>query len=184
MFKKFLILGVTALSMLATSAIAADVSRVRLMVPVQASDAASYEAGETKPDSVSASGYNLQYVHSSGVGVGYTSTSYKSEYSDGSYDEFQDATFVDLSYTFGSEMTGQIAVGMLTGHGSIATATETYPVGDKSGSAWAITGGYDFGGFEALLGYRSETVKAKIEGSTTEYDRSRTLINAGLGFTF
>ena len=184
MFKKSLILGVTALSMVATSAIAADVSRVRLMVPVQASDAASYEAGETKPDSVSASGYNLQYVHSSGVGVGYTSTTFKREFPSGSYDEWKDATFVDLSYTFGSEMTGQIAVGMLTGHGSIATATETYPVGDKSGSAWAITGGYDFGGFEALLGYRSETVKAKIEGSPTEYDRSRTLINAGLGFTF
>ena len=184
MFKKSLILGVTALSMVATSAIAADVSRVRLMVPVQASDAASYEAGETKPDSVSASGYNLQYVHSSGVGVGYTSTSYKSEFSGGSYDEFQDATFVDLSYTFGSEMTGQIAVGMLTGHGSIASGSDTYTVGDKSGSAFAITGGYDFGGFEALLGYRSETVKAKIEGGTTEYDVSRTLINAGLGFTF
>jgi len=184
MFKKFLILGATVLSMVATSAIAADVSRVRLMVPVQATDGSKYAAGETKADTVSASGYNLQYVHSSGVGVGYTSTTFKREFPSGSYDEWKDATFVDLSYTFGSEMTGQIAVGMLTGHGSIATGSDTYTVGDKSGSAFAITGGYDFGGFEALLGYRSETVKVKLEGGTTEYDRSRTLINAGIGFTF
>ena len=53
--------------MVVTNTFAADVSRVRLMVPVQASDAASYNASETKPDSVSASGYSLQYVHSSGV---------------------------------------------------------------------------------------------------------------------
>ena len=67
MFKKFLVLGAAASEMVVTSTFAADVSRVRLMVPVQASDAASYNASETKPDSVSASGYSLQYVHSSGV---------------------------------------------------------------------------------------------------------------------
>ena len=41
-----------------------------------------------------------------------------------------------------------------------------------------------FGGFEALLGYRSETVKVELEAASgTTYDASRTLINAGLGFT-
>ena len=82
-------------------------------------------------------------------------------------------------------MTGQIVVGMLTGHGSITSGSSTYSISEKSGSAFGITGGYDFGGFEALLGYRSETVKIEIEPQPgTTYDASRTLINAGLGFTF
>ena len=184
MFKKFLFLGAAALAMTATSTIAADVSRVRLMVPVQASDAASYDAGSTKPDSVSASGYNVQYVHSSGFGVGYTSTSLKQDYGDG-WQEFKDATFVDLSYTFGSEMTGQIVIGTLTGHGGMAYSSgSTGGTESPSGSAWGINGGYDFGGFEALLGYRSETVKVTQEGNSSENDASRTLISAGIGFTF
>jgi len=184
MFKKFFVLGAAALAMVATNTFAADVSRVRLMVPVQASDAASYNASETKADSVSASGYSLQYVHSSGVGVGYTSSTLKRTFPT-SEDEWPDATFVDLSYTFGGEMTGQIVVGMLTGHGSITSGSSTYSISEKSGSAFGITGGYDFGGFEALLGYRSETVKIEIEPQPgTTYDASRTLINAGLGFTF
>ncbi len=33
---------------------------------------------------------------------------------------------------------------------------------EKSGSAFGITGGYDFGGFEVLLGYRSETVEVEL----------------------
>ena len=185
MFKKILVLGTAALTMVATSAIAADVSRVRLMVPVQASDAASYDAGETKPDSVSASGYNLQYVHSSGFGIGYTSTSLKQDYGSSGSQEFKDATFVDLSYTFGSEMTGQIVIGTLTGHGGMAyNDGTTASTKDPSGSAWGINGGYDFGGFEALLGYRSETVEVKQGSSSSPSDAGRTLISAGLGFTF
>mgnify|MGYP001267137219 CR=1 FL=1 len=82
-------------------------------------------------------------------------------------------------------MTGQIIVGMLTGHGTITSGSTSYTIAEKSGSAFGITGGYDFGGFEALLGYRSETVKIEIEPQPgTTYDGSRTLINAGLGFTF
>ena len=90
MFKKFFVLGAAALAMVATNTFAADVSRVRLMVPVQASDAASYNASETKADSVSASGYSLQYVHSSGVGVGYTSSTLKRTFPT-SEDEWPDA---------------------------------------------------------------------------------------------
>ena len=184
MFKKFLILCPAVLSMVATSVIAADVSRVRLMVPVQASDAASYNASETKADSVSASGYSLQYVHSSGVGVSYTSSTLKRTFPN-SEEEWPDATFVDLSYTFGGEMTGQIAVGMLTGHGSITSGSTTYTIAEKSGSAFGVNGGYDFGGFEVLLGYRSETVEVELEADPGKtYDASRTLISAGLGFTF
>ncbi len=184
MFKKFFVLGATALTIIVTNTLAADVSRVRLMVPVQATDGSKYESGQTEPDSVSASGYNLQYVHSSGVGVGYTSSTFERKFSS-STEEWKDATFVDLSYTFGGEMTGQIAVGMLTGVGSTTSGSSSYPVSESSGSAFDITGGYDFGGFEALLGYRSETVKIKLEANPNlTYDVSRTLIKAGLGFTF
>ena len=56
MFKKTFLLEATSLAMIATNTFAADVSRARLMVPVQASDAASYDTS-TKPDSVSA--YNM-----------------------------------------------------------------------------------------------------------------------------
>ena len=184
MLKKFLFLGVAALAMTATSTIAADASRVRLMVPIQASDTASYNAGQSEPDSVSASGYSLQYVHSSGVGISYTSSTLKKEFSS-SEEEWPDATFVDLSYTFGGEMTGQIAIGMLTGHETVTSGTTSYPLTKKLGSAFGITGVYDFGGFEVLLGYRSETVEVELEADPGKtYDASRTLINAGLGFTF
>jgi hypothetical protein len=82
-------------------------------------------------------------------------------------------------------MTGQVAFGILTGVGSTTSGGSSYTVSESAGSAFGITGGYDFGGFEALLGYRSETVKMKLEvNPNIAYDVSRTLINAGLGFTF
>jgi len=178
MFKKFLILGVTALSMVATSAIAADASRARLMIPVQASYTG--DSFGSDPETVSASGYNIQYVHSSGFGVGYTSTSLKLEYEGGGFLDFQNATFVDFSYLFGSELNGQIVVGTLIGHGDIDQTSGAQTVDEKSGTAFGINGGYDFGGFEALLGYRSESVTIGSDSTNV----GRTLISAGIGFTF
>ena len=93
---KLLVLCATAMTLVAASTIAANASRVRLMVPIQASDTASYNAGQSEPNSVSASGYSLQYVHSSGVGISYTSSTLKKEFSS-SEEEWPDATFVDLS---------------------------------------------------------------------------------------
>ena len=183
MFMKLLVLCATVMTLVAASAIAADASQVRLMVPIQASDTASCNAGQSEPDSVSASGYSLQYVHSSGVGISYTSSTLKKEFS--SLEEWLDAIFVDLSYTFGGEMTGQIAIGMLTGYRTVTSGTTSYPLAEKLGSAFGITGVYDFGGFEVLLGYRSETVEVELEADPGKtYDASRTLINAGIGFTF
>jgi hypothetical protein len=48
MFKKFFLSGAVALTMVVFNTFAAFMSRVRLMVPVQASDAASYSAGTAK----------------------------------------------------------------------------------------------------------------------------------------
>ena len=126
----------------------------------------------------------MQYVHSSGVGVSYTSSILKRTFPI-SEKEWPDETFVDLPYTFGGEMTEQITAGMLTGQGSVNNSNSTYTIAEKSGSAFGITDGYDFGGFEALLGYHSETMKVELEASPgITYNASRTLINAGLGFTF
>jgi len=179
MFKKFLILGVTALSMVATSAIVADASRARLMIPVQATLSGDGYEGYESP---AASGYNLQYVHSSGFGVGYTSTAITGTDSGGTEVNFGDTTFVDLSYTVGSEMTAQFVLGSVIGQGNA-----TYTGGEsentaKSGTAFGINGGYDFGGFEALIGYRSESVNAAYGGSESAYNRA--LVMAGVGITF
>ena len=179
MLKKFLFLGAAALAMTATSTIAADASRARLMIPVQATLSGDGFEGYESP---SASGYNLQYVHSSGFGIGYTSTGITGTDSGGTEVNFGDTTFVDLSYTVGSEMTAQFVLGSVIGQGN-ATYTGGESVNTaKSGTAFGINGGYDFGGFEALIGYRSESVNAAYGGSESDY--SRALVMAGVGITF
>ena len=179
MFKKLLFLGAAALAMTATSTIAADASRARFMIPVQVTlsgeDLDTYE-------SPSPSGYNLQYVHSSGFGIGYTSTSFTA--TSGNVERtFKDTTFVDLSYTIGGEMTAQFVLGSVIGQGPVATPTGDVENTSKSGTAFGINGGYDVGGFEALIGYRSESVKANWGGGE-DSDVSRSLIMAGVGITF
>ena len=179
MFKKLLFLGAAALAMTATSTIAADASRARFMIPVQVTlsgeDLDTYE-------SPSPSGYNLQYVHSSGFGIGYTSTSFTA--TSGNVERtFKDTTFVDLSYTIGSEMTAQFVLGSVIGQGPVTGPGFESENTSKSGTAFGINGGYDFGGFEALIGYRSESVTAGWAGGV-DNDVSRSLIMAGVGITF
>ena len=181
MFKKLLFLGAAALALTATSTIAADASRARFMIPVQVT--LSGEDLETY-ESPSPSGYNLQYVHSSGFGIGYTSTSFTA--TTGNVERtFKDTTFVDLSYTIGGEMTAQFVLGSVIGQGPVATPTGDVENTSKSGTAFGINGGYDVGGFEALIGYRSESVKANWgSGGGEDSDVSRSLIMAGVGITF
>ena len=179
MFKKLLFLGAAALAMTATSTIAADASRARFMIPVQVTlsgeDLDTYE-------SPSPSGYNLQHVHSSGFGISYTSTSFTA--TSGNVERtFKDTTFVDLSYTIGSEMTAQFVLGSVIGQGPVTGPGFESENTSKSGTAFGINGGYDFGGFEALIGYRSESVTAGWAGGV-DNDVSRSLIMAGVGITF
>ena len=99
---------------------AADVSRLRLMIPVSASSEAEESTGTTR-ESYDPSGYNLNYVTGSGLGLGYTSTTIV----DGvKYSEFNTTvefkttatqTFFDLSYTVGSELTAQFVLGYQIG---------------------------------------------------------------------
>ena len=174
--KKFLILGVAVLTLAATSIVAADASRTQLMIPVQATLSGDGYEGYESP---SVSGYNLQYVHSSGFRIGYTSTGTNSG---GTEVNFGDTTFVDLSYTVGTEMTAQFVLDSVIRQGN-ATYTGGESVNAaKSGTAFSINRGYDFGGFEALIGYLSESVNAAYGGSESDY--SRALVMAGVGITF
>jgi hypothetical protein len=183
MFKKFIILGVTALSMVATSAIAADASRARLMVPISTSAGDDDQPDET----ASVSGYGLHYVSSMGVGAGVSSVAVEI----GTVKTT--ANFLDISYTFGDSFTTQLAFGYPYG-GDLENEGSEIEFKSISGQALSLNFGYDFGGFEALVGFMSESTKQKYEMSmeilgTTftqegEYERTALHTSAGIGFTF
>ena len=200
MFKKFLFLGAAALTMATTSTIAADTSRFRILLPISATTP-SMDAGY-KADSLSPSGFGAHYIMGSGLGIGYTSHKYDFKYTQeaaGSDPEYKienswTNTYLELSYTFGSELTGQVFYAHqlsqtdieLSWSGGGSSGSYTMEEDGSSGNAYGIIGGYDFGGFEALLGYRSEQNTSKYInlGTATEDKRDRTIINAGIGFTF
>ena len=196
MFKKFLLLGVAFLATTAASTLGADSSKIRLLVPVQGTATGDAMTKNANPagttEKITPSGYSVHYVASAGWGIGYTSHSYEQEEKQGSkifiFD--WDTTYLDLSYTFGSEITGQIFYGHQLSQSDIEytiNGVQQTPAkkDSASGSAIGINGGYDFDGFELLLGYRMESAKFKQENSTSgDSDISRSLISAGVGFSF
>ena len=195
MFKKFLFLGVAFLVTTGTSMLAAESSKIRLLVPIQGSGTGEAFTKENSPagsiEKVTPSGYSIHYVASAGWGIGYTSHSYEQEemQGGGTFIFNWDTTYLDLSYTFGSEITGQIFYGHQLSQSDVeytwnGTPQNTIKKDSSSGSAIGINGGYDFSGFELLLGYRMESAKFKQVGSTREADVSRNLISAGVGFSF
>ena len=196
MFKKFLLIGVAFLATTAASSLAADSSKIRLLVPVQGTATGDAMTKNSTPagttEKITPSGYSVHYVASAGWGIGYTSHSYEQEekQSGKTYIFDWDTTYLDLSYTFGSEITGQIFYGHQLSQSDIEYTMDgvqqtTVKKDSASGSAIGINGGYDFDGFELLLGYRMESAKFKQENSTSgDSDISRSLISAGVGFSF
>ncbi len=196
MFKKFLLIGVVFLTTTAASSLAADSSKIRLLVPVQGTATGDAMTKNSTPagttEKITPSGYSVHYVASAGWGIGYTSHSYEQEekQSGKTYIFDWDTTYLDLSYTFGSEITGQIFYGHQLSQSDIEYTMDgvqqtTVKKDSASGSAIGINGGYDFDGFELLLGYRMESAKFKQENSTSgDSDISRSLISAGVGFSF
>ena len=196
MFKKFLLIGVAFLTTTAASSLAADSSKIRLLVPVQGTATGDAMTKNSTPagttEKITPSGYSVHYVASAGWGIGYTSHSYEQEekQSGKTYIFDWDTTYLDLSYTFGSEITGQIFYGHQLSQSDIEYTMDgvqqtTVKKDSASGSAIGINGGYDFDGFELLLGYRMESAKFKQENSTSgDSDISRSLISAGVGFSF
>ena len=196
MLKKFLLIGVAFLATTAASSLAADSSKIRLLVPVQGTATGDAMTKNSTPagttEKITPSGYSVHYVASAGWGIGYTSHSYEQEekQSGKTYIFDWDTTYLDLSYTFGSEITGQIFYGHQLSQSDIEYTMDgvqqtTVKKDSASGSAIGINGGYDFDGFELLLGYRMESAKFKQENSTSgDTDISRSLISAGVGFSF
>ena len=196
MFKKFLLIGVAFLATTAASSLAADSSKIRLLVPVQGTATGDAMTKNSTPagttEKITPSGYSVHYVASAGWGIGYTSHSYEQEekQSGKTYIFDWDTTYLDLSYTFGSEITGQIFYGHQLSQSDIEYTINggqqtTVKKDSASGSAIGINGGYDFDGFELLLGYRMESAKFKQENSTSgDTDLSRSLISLGAGFSF
>ena len=196
MFKKFLFLGVAFLATTAASTLGADSSKIRLLVPVQGTATGDAMTKNSTPagttEKITPSGYSVHYVASAGWGIGYTSHSYEQEekQSGKTYIFDWDTTYLDLSYTFGGEITGQIFYGHQLSQSDLEYTMDgvqqtTVKKDSASGSAIGINGGYDFDGFELLLGYRMESAKFKQENSTSgDSDISRSLISAGVGFSF
>ena len=196
MIKKFLLIGVALLASAAASSLAADSSKIRLLVPVQGTATGDAMTKNSTPagttEKITPSGYSVHYVASAGWGIGYTSHSYEQEekQSGKTYIFDWDTTYLDLSYTFGSEITGQIFYGHQLSQSDLEYTMDgvqqtTVKKDSASGSAIGINGGYDFDGFELLLGYRMESAKFKQENSTSgDSDLSRSLISAGVGFSF
>ena len=196
MFKKFLLIGVAFLTTTAASSLAADSSKIRLLVPVQGTATGDAMTKNSTPagttEKITPSGYSVHYVASAGWGIGYTSHSYEQEekQSGKTYIFDWDTTYLDLSYTFGSEVTGQIFYGHQLSQSDLEYTMDgvqqtTVKKDSASGSAIGINGGYDFDGFELLLGYRMESAKFKQENSTSgDTDLSRSLISLGAGFSF
>ena len=175
---------------------AADVSRLRLMIPVSASSEAEVSSTNTR-ESYDPSGYNLNYVTGSGLGLGYTSTTivdgvkYSGSTTTIEFKTTATQTFFDLSYTVGSELTAQFVLGYQIGQSDAeqeySGKSDTITVDSYHGSAWAINAGYDFGGVEALVGYRSEFTSADIttaQGSKRHGLIKSKIVSAGFGLTF
>ena len=175
---------------------AADVSRLRLMIPVSASSEAEVSSTNTR-ESYDPSGYNLNYVTGSGLGLGYTSTTivdgvkYSGSTTTVEFKTTATQTFFDLSYTVGSELTAQFVlgyqIGQSDGEREYSGKSDTITVDSYHGSAWAINAGYDFGGVEALVGYRSEFTSADIttaQGFKTHILIKSKIVSAGFGLTF
>ena len=193
--KKFLLIGVALLASTAASSLAADSSKIRLLVPIQGTATGDAMTKNSTPagttEKITPSGYSVHYVASAGWGIGYTSHSYEQEekQSGKTYIFDWDTTYLDLSYTFGSEITGQIFYGHQLSQSDLeytVNGVQATPAkkDSASGSAIGINGGYDFGGFELLLGYRMESSTFKQENGTTDFNLSRSLISAGVGFSF
>ena len=175
---------------------AADVSRLRLMIPVSASSEAEVLSTNAR-ESYDPSGYNLNYVTGSGLGLGYTSTTIVDGVKQGSTNPTyvikttHTQTFFDLSYTVGSELTAQFVlgyqIGQSDGEREYSSKSDTVTVDSYHGSAWAINAGYDFGGVEALVGYRSEFTSADVTtplGVKGHVLIKSKIVSAGFGLTF
>ena len=158
-----------------------DPSRLRLYTPV----ATSATVTGCSTCSVAAAGYSVHYVFGIGLGLGVTSSKATITNSAASGSYYYDAgQMIDISYSFGSSFTFTLGMGTGSSNDSDAFGSNEY---SATGSTNLFVGfGYDFGGFEVLIGNRtvSSTHTYKLLGSDIPWDVSRATTDIGVGFTF
>ena len=99
--------------------------------------------------------------------------------------------FLDISYTFGDTFTTQVAFQYPYGSKLDDTTNTSLKTKSVSGQAFSLNFGYDFGGFEGILGVMSESTKQKYEFEDSylgtvegEFERTALHTSVGVGFVF
>ena len=197
MFKKFMIAGLAALTLVAGNVMAEGKERIRLAVPISNSydsvDIVTLFGGTIEEES--ASGFGLTYIFDNGFGLGYSSTDATLEYSytalgtTSTSKTETSAQYLDVSYMFGETFTFQIGYGLgIGGSGSDTTTvsgTSTEEDLTVKGSALSFVLGYNLGGFDLAYEIRRE-VHTVTYDTNTQYDGGigMTVSRLNLGYVF
>jgi hypothetical protein len=132
--------------------------------------------GSSSSDSISVAS-NLISFSWEGFGLGSSNLSYKNESSADKYD--MTASFYDLSYTYGEDLSYGFALGLFgNGTGKITSPSGNYETSEASGSYYSATLGSEFAGFEGLIGY--QTINLKYKGFKRNADGSTLNTNASI----
>ena len=132
--------------------------------------------GSSSSDSISVAS-NLISFSWEGFGLGSSNLSYKSSSTADVYD--MTASFYDLSYTYGEDLSYGFALGLLgNGTGKITSPSGNYETSEASGSYYSATLGSEFAGFEGLIGY--QTINLKYKGFKSNADGSTLNTNASI----
>ena len=192
MYKKLVTFLVFSLYAPLAAFSADDPSRVRLYIPV--STGVSFEGCTTCEGK--ASGYAGHYVFGFGLGLGVSSNklSVSGNPDMGDY-SFSTGPMLDVSYSFGSDFTFTIGLGVGGSPSADVSIADSALLKDwkytaQSSSNSLLGLGYNFGGIEALFAIRSINIKleqsVKMFGVpiTTETDQGWASIEIGIGYTF
>ena len=169
-----------------------DPSRARLYIPVITNTTVSGCA----TCELKASGYSARYVFGFGLGLGVASSkasvSGNPDLADYSYDS---GPMIDIGYTFGSDFTITLGLGVGSSPSSDAKFSDTeyykdWKLEGKNASNTFLGLGYNIGSIEILIILRS--VNTHFDQSFTflgvptksELDNSWSTTDIGIGFTF
>ena len=102
-------------------------------------------------------------------GLGSSNISYKTSTS-GITHQYS-GTSLDLSYSFGDELSYSFGGGfLLSGNGTISSSSGNYKTSEASGTSYHALIGMDFYGIEGLVGYKS--IKLDFKGFKNSSDGS------------
>lgn len=184
-----LIIGLLAGALLIPGlASAAEKSRVRLTLPLSASYTSQTTSSQSETSSnfkASSSGFGLHYIMAMGLGLGYTSSDLRLKADTAANSQNRVASSLDISYTFGSTLSGTVGMGMVIG-GDWKSDVYTFTDKKIGGTAIILGGAYAFGAFEVGMNYRmnSYTHKGKIGTASYDYKTNYSEMQLSLGYLF